>query len=69
LRDHLFKVLTTLDGRLQNNIDTMVDGRQVQYMVATIGILHHKVRSRTLAIYDEGIVYSWAVKNAGRIAG
>lgn len=69
LRDHLFKVLIALDGRLQKNINTMVDGRPAQYIVATLGIFDHKVRSHTLAIYDEGVIYSWAVQDAPELSG
>ena len=62
-------ILEGINGRLILEKDVIIDGRQGRYIVASMGVVDHQANSRTLIIYDDGKIHTWAMQDVPAITG
>lgn len=62
-------ILEAINGRVLAEESLAVDGRPGRYVFASMGIVDHQAISRTLIIYDNDRIHTWAMQDAPSITG
>ena len=69
LSDYLAGSLEAMDGRPLDQGTLSIQGRPVRYVTATMGVVGHIATSRTVAVFDQGRIHTWAVQDIPSISG
>ncbi|MGM0553274.1 MAG: hypothetical protein ACQETK_05655 [Pseudomonadota bacterium] len=69
LADYLAGNMAAMDGRPLDQGEITIQGRPARYATATMGVVDHIATSRTVAVFDQGRIHTWAVQDIPSISG